>query len=281
MSTLPLDTGTCRGWSEGAAGQAIFAPPSRGAFAEFRGRVSNRLSKHFARTPFTLRNDRPLVTFTFDDVPETALTHGATLLRQAGIAGTFYLAAGLLGRRTPDWTVIGADGVRALREAGHEIGCHTYSHAEAPYLDDAAVLAEVERNRAGLAEIVPSLRLENFAFPYGTGSMASKRALAGRFRSSRGIVPGINVGEVDLQLLKAYPLVDALLSRDVIDRVFDVALARTGWVIFYTHDVSDWPSPFGCRPELLAYAIEAAAKRGIAGVTISEGLDRSGHPRPA
>ena len=39
-----------------------------------------------------------------------------------------------------------------------------------------------------------------------------------------------------------------------IHRVFDEAVATNGWLIFYTHDVADTPSPWGCTPGLLRHA---------------------------
>ena len=46
-------------------------------------RISARLSRHIPTRSIALKNEKPIVTFTFDDVPETALTEGARLLEQA------------------------------------------------------------------------------------------------------------------------------------------------------------------------------------------------------
>jgi hypothetical protein len=39
-----------------------------------QARVSNRLSRYFCTTPFKLRNPRAMVSFTFDDFPDSAAT---------------------------------------------------------------------------------------------------------------------------------------------------------------------------------------------------------------
>jgi len=41
-----------------------------------------------------------------------------------------------------------------------------------------------------------------------------------------------------------------------ISRMLDKAEASNGWTIFFTHDVSETPSRYGCTPSQLAYVIE-------------------------
>ena len=43
-----------------------------------------------------------------------------------------------------------------------------------------------------------------------------------------------------------------------------------GWLIFYGHDVAERPSIYGCTPDLLNYALEAAARRNIRALTMAE-----------
>jgi hypothetical protein len=33
-------------------------------------------------------------------------------------------------------------------------------------------------------------------------------------------------------------------------------MERTGWVILFTHDVAEHPSPFGCTPDMLTRSLE-------------------------
>ena len=90
------------------------------------------------------------------------------------------------------------------------------------------------------------------------------------FRTCRSIVPGVNSGEVDLQFLRAMPLIDRQMSRDRIDMAFAEAAHMNGWLIFYSHDVADAPSLYGCTPGLLTYALEAAARRNVPVLTMAE-----------
>ena len=109
------------------------------------------------------------------------------------------------------------------------------------------------------------MTIETFAYPFGYGSYARKQQLKSEFQTCRSIVPGVNAGEVDLQFLRAVPLINRQMNPDRIDRAFDEAQSNNGWLIFYGHDVAERPSMYGCTPDLLDYALEAAARRKYPG----------------
>jgi len=88
----------------------------------------------------------------------------------------------------------------------------------------------------------------------------------------RGIVPGVNSGDVDLQFLRAMPLINRQMDHVGIERAFDAAETNNGWLIFYGHDVTEKPSPWGCSPGLLNLALEVAARRKIPVLTMAEAL---------
>ena len=243
---------------------------------ELRARVSNRLARHFCIAPFQLSGTGPMVSFTFDDVPKTAATVGAPLVEEYGGRGTFFVSGSLVDEPSAHWAGVGANEIIALHRNGHEIGCHTFSHLRAIDLDAAAMSGEVEKNRRYLRALDPSIPLENFAYPYGQGSVLRKRQLGKAFRSSRGVVPGVNSGTIDLHYLRAVPLIDRHIDSAGIDRAFDEAAAKGGWLIFYGHDVETAPSPYGCSPSLLRHALEAASRRDVPILTVAEALQRAG-----
>jgi peptidoglycan/xylan/chitin deacetylase (PgdA/CDA1 family) len=208
----------------------------RVVWSALQGRVSNRLARHFRAAPHRLPAHAPMVSFTFDDAPDSAAGEGA----------------------------------------GHEIACHTFSHQSAVNLDEAAMAREIERNRSHFRGIDSSITLENFAYPYGIASVWRKPQLAKTFRSARGILPGVNRDVIDLQFLRASPLVDCEIDIAGVDRYFDEAVESGGWLIFYGHDVADAPSPYGCTPDLMRHALQAAGKRDMPIVTVAEALRRIG-----
>jgi peptidoglycan/xylan/chitin deacetylase (PgdA/CDA1 family) len=241
-----------------------------------RARLSNRLARHLYAAPLRLAGTGAMVSFTFDDIPKSSVTVGAAMLEQYNARGTFYVSGGLVDQRSEHWIGASADDIIGLHRSGHEIACHTFSHTRAADLDASAMTAEVEKNRRYLRQLDSSIRLENFAYPYGFASVSHKRRLGKAFRSSRGILPGVNSGTLDLQFLRATPLIEHDIDIAGIDRVFDEAVASSGWLIFYGHDVETEPSPYGCSPSFLRHALDAALRRNMPIVSVAEALSRAG-----
>src|SRR5689334_13493435 len=144
-----------------------------------------------------------MVSFTFDDAPDSAASLGAQLLEDQGSRGTFYLAGSQINHWSGHWIGLSQDAILRLHERGHEIACHTFSHLRAGELDESGLALEIERNRSYFQQIDPTIRLENFAYPYGLASVWRKRQLARTFRSARGILPGVNRDVIDLQFLRS------------------------------------------------------------------------------
>ena len=239
-------------------------------WSETKARVSHRLATHLSVEPFRLLNETPMVSFTFDDIPKSAATTGAKLLEDHHARGTFYVSGGLVGTASSDWAAADAQDIVDLHRNGHEIGCHTFSHKRACDLDAESLAAEIERNRRYLRSLDPSIKVDNFAYPFGFGSFGRKGQLKQAFKSCRSIVPGINSDTVDLQFLRAMPLIDRRIRRDEIERAFDEAQTHNGWLIFYTHDVANEPSLYGCSPDLMNHALEAASRRKIPVLNMAE-----------
>lgn len=246
-----------------------------------KARISNRLARHLFTAPFQLRNKTPMVSFTFDDAPKSAATIGSRILDEYGARGTYYVAGKLVDKWSGNWTGLSADDIRDLHRRGHEIACHTFSHARAVDLDAAMMTAEIEKNRVYLKTLDPSIKPENFAYPYGLGSISRKAQLGRIFQSTRSIVPGINSGLVDLQYLRATPLIEQDIDRAGIERAYDEAVANNGWLIFYSHDVAAEPSGYGCTPSFLRHALEAASRRNIPILSVAEALRFGGVLRSA
>jgi peptidoglycan/xylan/chitin deacetylase (PgdA/CDA1 family) len=245
-------------------------------WSEAHARVSHRLAMHLRVEPFRLRNDTPMVSFTFDDVPKSAATVGAAILEAHDATATYYVIGSQVGTSSALWELVDGDDIVDLHRRGHEIACHTFSHKRACDLDAETLSSEIVRNQRYLRSLDSSIRVENFAYPFGYGSFVRKRQLKTVFKSCRSIVPGVNSGSVDLQFLRAMPLIDRRIDRDGIERAFDQAQDTNGWLIFYSHDVADEPSPYGCSPALLDAALEAASRRKIPVLNMAEALQCAG-----
>jgi peptidoglycan/xylan/chitin deacetylase (PgdA/CDA1 family) len=236
-------------------------------------RISHRLSRHIPIHRGLLRNNKSMATFTFDDVADSALTIGADILEEAAIRGTFFISTALFNYRTEHWTVLNAEGVRELHQRGHEIGLHGHAHLPVGSRSASQFADDIKRNRAMLRSIDPNILAENFAYPYGEVALARKIQLGGLVRSSRGVELGVNRGLIDTQNIRIIPLMDAMLSYAELDFYLDMVVDTNGWLVFFTHDVGDSPSPFGVSKRMLHFALEGSLRRGIEISTVSAALD--------
>jgi peptidoglycan/xylan/chitin deacetylase (PgdA/CDA1 family) len=231
------------------------------------------------RTPTHLRRlrlGRAAATFTFDDCPASAASAGAEILEARDARGTFYVAGGLCGRIENGKPVLDAETVRALHQSGHEIGCHTFSHRAVPGLSRGDLEAEIARNGHFLRNVADGLEPVSFAYPYGELSLAAKFALKRRFVACRGVRNGVNRGWVDLGQLRVVDLFGTALDAIRIDTALRTALASNGWIIFYTHDVEDRPTRFGCAPQVLEAALARVLELGFEVGTVAATLRRAG-----
>lgn len=239
-----------------------------------KGKLRRRLVRLVHRRPLAKAPERPMVSFTFDDAPLTAAVAGAALLETRGLAGTYYVSAGLAGTEAPMGVCAEAVDYRRLAKAGHEIACHTYSHLDCGQASGPAALADVTRNAQAMAEWGVE-DLVSFAYPYGDVAGGPKQALAKRFSTLRALHHGLVEKGCDLNQAPAVGI-EGPEGEMVARRWLDEAKARTAWLILYTHDVRPDPSPWGCTPEVLARLIDRAVAEGFDVVTVREGARRLG-----
>lgn len=237
--------------------------PVMSVLDELLARADRRLAGQVLRRGVPMRNERPLVSFTFDDFPESAATTGARILEDHGARGTFYMAGGLLGRQHDGRQMASSEQVEKLDRAGHEIGCHTFAHVNVGAVSARRRRVESAQNERLLQGWSPERRFSSFAFPFGEVGVAAKRSMAGEYVCCRTTLPGVNVHTADLAFLKAVKLYDCEIDSAGVARWLDEAVRRNGWLIFYTHDVEENASRYGCAPSLLEHAVEQAVARGL------------------
>jgi peptidoglycan/xylan/chitin deacetylase (PgdA/CDA1 family) len=243
-----------------------------GPYQTIAGKLTRFLARNVPIKTLTMCNTKPLVSFTFDDAAASACTTGAMLLEQHQVRGTFYISGGKCGMASPTGRLATADQVQTLHAKGHEIGCHTFSHLRVVDVDHDVLDSDLDRNRTFLQGILGNIPIGNFAYPYGYISFKAKRHLAKRYDSCRALTPGVNAGTTDLGVLKCHPLEQVAIDRAVITRVIAEAARRNGWLLFASHDVTDTPSRYGVRPDLLAFALRSALAAGCEVVTVSQAL---------
>ncbi len=185
------------------------------------------------------------ISFTFDDVPLSATTHGLRALERLGAPATFYVATSLCGQDSAEYgAMCDLDDLRMLAAAGHHLGAHSHTHAHLERGGEGALREDSLHNRAILEDLIGQ-SVDDFAYPYGEYTFRAKTELGSVFRSLRTVEPGVNQGSVDLRLLKSESLERKHFSLERVERSVEQCANEGGWLIFFTHDVSDEPSEYG------------------------------------
>lgn len=239
-----------------------------------KGKLRRRLIRMAHRRPARVELTRPMVSFSFDDAPATACEAGARALEARGLRGTYYFAAGLAGRDGPMGRFATGEDACRLREAGHEIACHTYSHLDCGQSSRATTLQDVDRNAQSLAAWGAGEPV-SFAYPYGDVASPAKTALSGRFKTLRALHHGLITTGADLNQAPAVGI-EGEAGEAVARAWLDKAKARKAWLILYTHDVAEQPSQWGCTTTALERLIDRALTDGFDVVTVAEGARRIG-----
>lgn len=235
-------------------------------------KLQRRLTAWKAARPATLRFAEPLLSISFDDFPASAATTGAHVLESHGARGTYYASAGLTESDGPCGRNFSAADVVRLANNGHEIGCHSFEHADLAQQPVFETLQDLAQNRDAMQRMGVGHGAQTLAYPYGETTSALKRSLPPRFSSARGVLPGLNVGRADLAQLRAYSMFGKPFAamRAALKR----AARHNAWVIGFTHDVSDAPSPWGTSAADLDALLRAAHALGFTMLPVSAALAR-------
>jgi peptidoglycan/xylan/chitin deacetylase (PgdA/CDA1 family) len=239
-----------------------------------KGKLRRRVVRLQERRPARVELPRPMVSFTFDDVPVSAISTAGAMLEAKGARGTYFICAGLAGQDSRMGRYANREDVRAAQARGHEIACHTFGHLDCGAADALAIETDIACNDAALAEwgIEPTT---TFAYPYGDVSRAAKRVAGVRFALARALHHGLVETGADLNQAPAVGI-EGPDGAAVALRWLDRAAARKAWLILYTHDVRENPSPVGCTPRVLQQLVEAAVASRFDLVTVAEGARRIG-----
>jgi peptidoglycan/xylan/chitin deacetylase (PgdA/CDA1 family) len=232
----------------------------------------------FSTSRLPLGSSAPVVSFTFDDFPQSAATVGGAILKRFGVRGTYYTAVGLMNRCNPLGQQFGPDDLHQLIADKHEVANHTFTHISSSSVPSSAFREDVRKGRAAIQAITGVADSGNFAYPFGTVTLKAHKALSSLVTSCRTTFPGINGPVVETRLLRANALVGDLDRAAEARQLILEAEARRHWLIFYTHDVRSMPSPFGCTPGLLELTVEFALHRGCRILTVCQALSLT--PKP-
>jgi peptidoglycan/xylan/chitin deacetylase (PgdA/CDA1 family) len=214
------------------------------------------------KRPRLVRPDRPLISFTFDDFPRTALIAGGAILNRVGVSATYYVSLGLLGKDSPSGPICVRDDLSAVLEQGHELGCHTFSHCHSWETDQVSFEASIIQNSVALKKLIPGADFKSLSYPISEPRPMTKWKAGSRFLCCRAGGQTFNSGTADLNQLAAFFLERSRDGIRSIKELIDANSEERGWTILATHDICPNPSPYGCTPEFFNEVVEYAVKSG-------------------
>lgn len=249
-------------------------------FQRLRSKTMRMAAEHLARRPHRMMNRRPIISFTFDDFPVTALTVAGPMLERHGIAGTYYLSMGLTGTVAPTGPIIERADLSKVIERGHELGCHTFAHCHATDTSASVFERNIVENRDALRRILPTAKLKSLSYPIGCPRPATKRVCARHFAGARAGGQTFNYVTTDLDNLRAFFLEQSRDHLEAVLAVIDGTVRVGGWLILATHDVCPEPTRYGVVPEFFEAVVDHAVRSGADLLPVSRALERIGAVAP-
>jgi peptidoglycan/xylan/chitin deacetylase (PgdA/CDA1 family) len=233
----------------------------------------------FGRRPFAINCRTPLITFSFDDFPESAWSTAGAILVEFDLRATYFTSLGLAGQVTPTGRIFDLDNIFKLLAKRHELGCHTYDHCPAWETSTASYVASVRHNAADLYSLTSGVQFKTHSFPISYPRPSTKRIMSTLFHGCRGGGQTFNRGVVDLNYLHAFFIEQSRDNPKFIEQTIEANTRASGWLIFATHDVAEQPTRYGCTPAVFRRVVLAAVKSGATILPMSEALSRAGSVR--
>lgn len=239
-----------------------------------RNRYRRSLAEAIACRPAHLAQHRPIISFTFDDFPQSALKIGGSILKSRGLLGTYYASLGMMDMETsPVGTIFTRSDLLETFHQGHELGCHTFDHLNAWETTAPAFENSILENSKTLQRLLPEACFKTFSYPKTDPHPRVKRRIGSRFQCCRGGGQTFNRERVDLNNLKSFFLEQSAGDFDVVKDIIDRNAIAVGWLIFATHDICDRPTRFGCTGEFFKSTVEYSIKSGSQVLPVGTALD--------
>jgi peptidoglycan/xylan/chitin deacetylase (PgdA/CDA1 family) len=115
----------------------------------------------------------PTVVLTFDDGYANNYEGVFIPLAERGMVATWFIVTGCIGKQA-NWlgtnngteSIMSADQIREIANAGMEIGSHTVEHPDLTRVDSERIMRELNDSRNSLEQLI-GREVTSFAYPYG------------------------------------------------------------------------------------------------------------------
>lgn len=238
--------------------------------SRLRGRYRRVRSAYAGQRIVQVCPEVPIISFTFDDFPSSAVRLGGRILKDHGALGTYFASLGLMGRELPAGLGFGADDLHQIIADGHELGCHTFGHCHSWETDPDQFEASILQNGQALDRLITGATFKTLSYPIASPRPETKHRAAKYFRCCRGGGETYNVGRVDANNLKAIFLEKQRDDQFAVEALIEANCEALGWLIFATHDIAESPTPFGCSPNFFENIVCSAVKSGATVLPVAQ-----------
>lgn len=186
--------------------------------------------------------EEPLISVTFDDGYETNYSVAMPLLHQYGIRTTQYVLTGT----SNDPSYMSWEQIGQFKASGHELACHTVSHADLTTLSQTAL-----HNELGVCKRELTKRygpVTNFASPYGVSNPATLKAIGTYFDSQRNTLgdPTNGVDDFDVNTARNFDrmnIIGVTIRSDTkmedIRSLVAYTKKHNAWLVLTYHQAND------------------------------------------
>lgn len=236
-------------------------------------KIKRTIACSFVKKRIPLNLPEAMISFSFDDIPDSAITNGARILHKYGYKGTYYVSMDLKANNDSSKSYFDHSKLKQIVHGGHELACHTANHLRFYQANRKQIIQDLKKNQQRIDELIPGYTLRNFSYPAGEQTFRSKLILKRQYKSARGVSAGLHVKSVDLYNLYGNELGGDITLEGTL-ALIDEAIKSKAWLIFYTHEVEANPTIYGCTPEFFEQVVSYCHQKQLMVHTINDALNR-------
>ncbi len=211
--------------------------------------------------------NRPIISLTFDDDWESNFQTVMPLLKQYNYLSTQYIVTSFINQQDRLTT----DQVRAIYNAGNEIGAHTVTHRDLTTLSSIELDNELKQSKSFLESLLGT-QIKTFATPYGAYNANVITAIKKYFQSHRSTDAGYN-SKINFTTdnIKVQNMTDTTTMAQFKSWV-DTAVGQKAWLVIVYHQITVNPDTYDTTPDALHSQLDVIKNSGTAVETISQAI---------
>lgn len=175
-----------------------------------------------------------MVSITFDDIWERAVTIGASELDKRELKGTYYISKKLT--QNPQGKYANIEHVKQLVSSGHEVSSHTLSHGALSRMPESQHENEFAENLTFLKQL--GANSVGLAYPLGDFTDKINLKAQRHHQYIRTSLMGLNDKKTSKYRLRILPVTKETTPEHILQWVKD-AQQTSSWLILLYHDLGD------------------------------------------